>query len=122
LLQKVLVSFGNTVKMDDTLGQALDQVFNGNSGTGPSPGGTTTPPSGGTTPPVTNSAALQQAIADAQAALAAATRRRSRPATSRRTALAQQRAGRRHRPSRCRGQGDIDHADAQADRVSQRVP
>ena len=73
LLQKVLVSFGDTVKMDDTLAQALNQVFNGNSGTGPTPGGTTPTPGGGTTPPpVTNSVALQQAIAAAQADLAKA--------------------------------------------------
>ena len=73
LLQKVLVSFGNIVKMDDTLGQALDAVFNGNSGSGTTPpgGGTTPPPGGGTTPPPGTNAALAKALADAQAALIA---------------------------------------------------
>ena len=72
LLQKVLVSFGNTVRMEDTLGQALDAVFNGDSGTSGPPtdgGGTNNPPP---SPGGTDNPALTQALADAQAALAAA--------------------------------------------------
>jgi len=73
LLHKVLVSFGQTVKMDNTLALALNDVFNGNSGTGtPSTPGTGAGP---TTPPAAGSGssnpALTQALADAQAALTA---------------------------------------------------
>ena len=78
LLQKVLVSFGSSKAMDDTLGQALDQVFKGNSGTvtttpGGSGGtGTGTGTGGGTgTGSGIANPALTQALADAQAALAA---------------------------------------------------
>jgi len=62
--------FGNTVGWGDTLAQALDGVFGGNSGA--TIGGGTTPPSGGTKPPTTpgtgGNAALAAAIAKIQAA------------------------------------------------------
>jgi uncharacterized protein len=77
LLQKVLVSFGNTVAMDDTLSLALNQVFKGNAGAslptspGTTPTPTPTPPPGGTTAPSASNPALTAALADAQAALEA---------------------------------------------------
>lgn len=70
LLRKVLVAFGNKIAFDDTLQNALDQVFSGNSGSGTSNG------AGGQSPPGAGSdlkaalAAMQQAVNDAQAALA----------------------------------------------------
>jgi uncharacterized membrane protein (UPF0182 family) len=72
LLQKVLVAFGDQIGFADTLDEALDQVFQGNSGAPPAVGGGQTPPSGGTaTTPPTSSAeqALARALADANAAL-----------------------------------------------------
>jgi len=54
LLQRVLVSFGNEIGFAETLDEALDQVFGGNSGatTGDADTPTTTPPAEGTpTPP-----------------------------------------------------------------------
>ncbi|HEY8718314.1 UPF0182 family protein [Pengzhenrongella sp.] len=98
LLQKVLVAFGDSIGFADTLGEALDQVFGGNSGvdvggstaqgpvaggTGGSDSGTTgptaTPTTGSTTAPVAGAqgrltAALNDAnaaIKEGQAALAA---------------------------------------------------
>src|SRR5919112_5687634 len=82
LLQKVLVSFGDKIGFADTLDQALDQVFGGDSGasagdagTPGSGGGTGTGTGGGATqtPEQRLRAALaeaQQAITDGQAALA----------------------------------------------------
>ncbi|WP_314501622.1 UPF0182 family protein [uncultured Microbacterium sp.] len=86
-LQKVLVAFGNEVAFEDTLNEALDVLFGGNSGvdTGdadvtPTPGPTPEPTPGETTEPQPTQppaddyqAALQearQAILDRQAALA----------------------------------------------------
>ncbi|MHB1490959.1 MAG: UPF0182 family membrane protein [Cellulomonas sp.] len=82
LLQKVLVSFGDTVGFSDTLSGALDQVFGGNSGATTTDGTTVTPtptpaPSGGTstgtggTVNATARAALAQALTEANAAIAA---------------------------------------------------
>jgi uncharacterized protein len=78
LLQKVLVSFGSQIGYADTLQEALDQIFQGESGaeTGEEPGtGTpTAPPTGTPTPSPTAPPAgggggdLQAAIADAQQA------------------------------------------------------
>ncbi|MRH29686.1 UPF0182 family protein [Microbacterium sp. SYP-A9085] len=86
-LQKVLVAFGDKVAFEDTLGDALDTLFGGDSGasTGdenvtptatatPTPGQTTTPGQGGTGTgtSVAFQAALQeakQAMTDRQAAL-----------------------------------------------------
>jgi len=71
LLQKVLVNFGEQIGFGDTLQDALDQVFGGDSGTstGEQPSGG----NGGKTPPTTPSTpsqALATALADAQKALA----------------------------------------------------
>jgi uncharacterized membrane protein (UPF0182 family) len=71
LLQKVLVSFGDQIGFADTLDEALDQVFGGNSGAsagdaGTGNGGGETP----TVPPAQNAGAdLKQALADAQKAI-----------------------------------------------------
>jgi uncharacterized protein len=72
LLQKVLVSFGDKIGFADTLDQALDQVFGGNSGasagdagSGGSGGGT----GGGGTPGATAQQRLKAALADAQKAI-----------------------------------------------------
>lgn len=72
LLRKILVSFGDKVAFEDTLDEALNSLFNGNSGaeTGDTPI-STTPPSTGKNPSAgTPSAALTQALADAKDALA----------------------------------------------------
>jgi uncharacterized membrane protein (UPF0182 family) len=77
LLQKVIVAFGDQIAMGDSLQQALDAVFRGESGaeTGERP-----PPGGGTTPQAPSDAAAQlaaaiaaaqQAYADGQEALQA---------------------------------------------------
>jgi uncharacterized membrane protein (UPF0182 family) len=78
LLRKVLVSFGDKIAFEDTLQEALDTVFAGESGvdTGevtPPPGGTPTPtpsPTGTASPGTGDNAALRAALADAQKALA----------------------------------------------------
>jgi uncharacterized membrane protein (UPF0182 family) len=76
LLRKVLVSFGNQIAFEDTLDQALDKLFGGDSGASAGDGGvppTTTPTDGGTTTPTTpttDNAALAKALADYQSALA----------------------------------------------------
>ncbi len=74
LLRKVLVAFGDKIAFEDTLDEALNSLFNGNSGaaTGDSPVATTPPSTGKTTSPSTGapSAALTQALADAKDALA----------------------------------------------------
>ncbi|MFF1634047.1 UPF0182 family protein [Leifsonia sp. NPDC058248] len=78
LLQKVLVAFGDKIAFQDTLDQALDVLFGGNSGATAGdtniPTGTSPPASGGTgsgsgTSTPTDNAALQQALLDARAAL-----------------------------------------------------
>jgi hypothetical protein len=75
LLRKVLVSFGNQIAFEDTLDQALDKLFGGDSG---ATAGDTTVPTTPTTPtdgtgtpttPTTDNAALKQALADYQSAL-----------------------------------------------------
>ena len=73
LLQRVAVSFGNTIAFEPTLDQALDQVFGGSSGAPlvegqepPTDGGT--PPADGGTPPATDPT-VAAALADAQTAL-----------------------------------------------------
>jgi uncharacterized membrane protein (UPF0182 family) len=78
LLRKVLVSFGNQVGFEDTLGEAVDAVFQGNTGIStPTVEGEGTPPEGeqpagdgGGGTPADASAALAQAIADAEQAYA----------------------------------------------------
>ena len=71
LLQKVLVSFGDKIGFADTLDEALNQVFGGNSGAaagdGNIKGGTTPPPSGGAAQ--TAQQQLKAALSDAQAAI-----------------------------------------------------
>ncbi len=77
LLQKVLVSFGDKIGFADTLDEALDQVFGGNSGasagdagTGGSGGTGGSTGGGGTTGGgASASADLKQALADAQKAI-----------------------------------------------------
>ena len=85
LLQKVLVSFGDKIGFADTLDEALDQVFGGNSGatagdagaapTTGGPSGSTTGTTGGTTgggttgTSATAQADLRQALSDAQQAI-----------------------------------------------------
>jgi len=96
LLRKVLVSFGDSIAFEDTLDEALDTLFGGDSGasagdSGEAGGTPTTPPSDGgtgtpTSPPtgeptetptpsptgsgeIQDPAALQQALADYQQAL-----------------------------------------------------
>ncbi|TAL44582.1 MAG: UPF0182 family protein, partial [Salinibacterium sp.] len=72
LLRKVLVSFGDKVAFEDTLDQALDTLFGGNSGaqagdtTVPTEPGNPTEPS---VPTTINKAALAKALADYQDAL-----------------------------------------------------
>jgi len=68
LLQEVLVAFGDQIGFAETLDDALNAVFQGNSGVAPTPG-----PGGKPTPSPTNTTAqqaLQQALADASQALA----------------------------------------------------
>ncbi|MFF1877553.1 UPF0182 family protein [Leifsonia sp. NPDC058230] len=79
LLQKVLVAFGDKIAFEDTLDQALDVLFGGDSGA--SAGDTNVPPTTGETPPTTgtgdgtetpsptDNAALQAALAAAQTAI-----------------------------------------------------
>jgi uncharacterized membrane protein (UPF0182 family) len=78
LLQKVLVAFGDKIAFDDTLDQALDTLFGGNSGA--TAGDSNTPTTGSSTPSTGSStpstgtgtnAALRQALQEAQAALSA---------------------------------------------------
>jgi uncharacterized membrane protein (UPF0182 family) len=84
-LQKVLAGYGDNVGFANTINEALDQVFSGNSSSGPgNPGGTTAPPSspapssGGSTPSAPPSTSggttsaqdeLSAALKDAQAAV-----------------------------------------------------
>jgi len=82
LLRKVLVAFGDEIAFKDSLGEALDEIFGGDSGAGIGDGEPTTPtdPTDPTEPgdpaepgdPGTGgapSAALKAALADAAAAL-----------------------------------------------------
>ena len=82
LLQKVLVAFGDKIAFEDTLDQALDSLFGGDSGatagdnnvptgggTG-STGGTGSAGSGTGSTGAQNNPALQQALAQAKQALA----------------------------------------------------
>ena len=77
LLQRVLVSFGDSIGFAPTLDEALDQVFGGDSGAqagdadvAPAePGTGEEPPTGTTEVPVAAQQRLTQALADAQAAL-----------------------------------------------------
>ncbi|WP_417554228.1 UPF0182 family protein [Microbacterium sp.] len=76
-LRKVLVAFGDQVAFEDTLTEALDALFGGDSGAAggdqgvtPTPGDGTTPPDqGGTTTPPVASDAVAQALSDAKDAL-----------------------------------------------------
>jgi hypothetical protein len=76
-LQKVLVSFGDTIAFADTLPAALDAVFGGGgtggsggtTGTGGTGTGTGTPSSGATSTPGSAQADLTKALQDAQKAL-----------------------------------------------------
>ena len=79
ILQKVLVAFGDNVAFEDTLDQALDSLFGGNSGaTAGDSGVTPTTPNSGESAPsgssstatTQNNAALQQALQQAKQALA----------------------------------------------------
>ena len=79
LLRKVLVSFGDQIAFEDTLQEALDVVFAGESGvdtgedpppTPPTPGATPSPTPTDTAPPGDQSPELAAALADAQEALA----------------------------------------------------
>lgn len=92
LLQKVLVTFGDSIAFEDTLTEALDVIFGGDSGatagdetvepvdpgdgTTPPEEGTDPPEEGGTEPPAEGDTdpvagdAREQALADAQQALA----------------------------------------------------
>lgn len=83
ILQKVLVSFGNKVAFEDTLNEALDALFGGDSGASggdagvtptpnptPTPSETTAPPSGSSDYQQALEAA-RQALVDRQAALEA---------------------------------------------------
>ncbi|MGV8884631.1 MAG: UPF0182 family protein [Microbacteriaceae bacterium] len=82
LLRKVLVGFGDKIAFEDTLDQALDALFDGDSGASAGDGDTavkpdpttppdpTKPPTPGTTDPGTGGADLASALADAKKALA----------------------------------------------------
>jgi uncharacterized protein len=83
VLRKILVAFGDKIAFEDTLDQALDSLFGGDSGaaagdqgtggsSGGSTGGTTTPPTSGSGTSV-NSSALQKALAAYQSDLQART-------------------------------------------------
>jgi uncharacterized membrane protein (UPF0182 family) len=75
-LRKVLVAFGDQVAFEDTLTEALDALFGGDSGAAggdqgvtPTPGDDTTPPDQGSTTPPVASDAVAQALSDAKDAL-----------------------------------------------------
>jgi uncharacterized protein len=78
LLQKILVAFGDQIAFEDTLDEALDVLFGGDSGVEPTPapgtgGGSGEPGSGGIDNPALQAALAkaQQALQDKQAALTA---------------------------------------------------
>jgi uncharacterized membrane protein (UPF0182 family) len=62
-MRKVLVTYGERIAFEDTLGQALDKVFNSQGGSGSGGGGSQQNP-----PPVAGEATLQQALQNAQKA------------------------------------------------------
>lgn len=75
-LQKVLVSFGNDIAFEDTLNEALDALFGGDSGAAagdddvePTPGATPTPEPTEPDQPSVPSDEYQQALQDAQQAM-----------------------------------------------------
>ena len=74
LLRKVLVSYGDNVAFEDSLGEALDQLFGEGSPDAPpdQPSSPTDPGAPGGEPPATGdqNAALAEALADAEAAIA----------------------------------------------------
>ncbi len=76
LLRKILVSFGDKIAFEDTLDQALDSLFGGDSGASAGDGGVPTTPTDPTDPTTptdptspADNPALAQALADYQAAL-----------------------------------------------------
>jgi uncharacterized membrane protein (UPF0182 family) len=77
LLKKVLVAFGDKIAFEDTLDQALDTLFGGNSGADAGDGipslNPTTPvtPADPNAPSAGTNAVLQQALQQARAAIAA---------------------------------------------------
>ena len=79
LLRKVLVSFGNNVAFEDTIGEALDKIFADQGGNPADGGGSTAPPpatggggGGGGSGGTADNPALADALADAKTALDAA--------------------------------------------------
>jgi uncharacterized membrane protein (UPF0182 family) len=71
LLEKVLVAFGNQIAFEDTLDQALDSLFGGDSGYEPPvTDGETQEPVEEQAPTETNNTALNEALAAANSALA----------------------------------------------------
>jgi hypothetical protein len=71
LLEKVLVAFGNQIAFEDTLDQALDSLFGGDSGYEPPvTDGETQEPVEEQAPTETNNTALNEALAAASSALA----------------------------------------------------
>jgi uncharacterized protein len=74
ILQKILVAFGNKVAFEDTLNEALDSLFGGDSGADGGDAGVTptpnpTPTPGETTPPPTSSTEYEKALETARQAL-----------------------------------------------------
>jgi uncharacterized membrane protein (UPF0182 family) len=78
VLRKVLVAFGDKIAFEDTLDQALDSIFGGDSGANAGDNGTDSGSGGTSTPPSTGGSggsstvdnpALEKALADYQAAL-----------------------------------------------------
>jgi len=65
LLKKVLVAFGDKIAFEDTLNQALDSLFGGNSGANAGDGGSTPTPSTPGTPSSGNSGGSNAALANA---------------------------------------------------------
>jgi uncharacterized membrane protein (UPF0182 family) len=65
LLKKVLVAFGDKIAFEDTLNQALDSLFGGNSGANAGDGGSTPTPSTPGTPSSGNSGGSSAALANA---------------------------------------------------------
>ncbi|MET0734515.1 MAG: UPF0182 family protein [Microbacterium sp.] len=75
-LQKILVSFGNEIAFEDTLDEALDAIFGGDSGADggdsgvePTPGPSTEPTPGPTDEPTVPTDEFQAALQDAQQAM-----------------------------------------------------
>ncbi|GAB2817029.1 UPF0182 family protein [Alpinimonas psychrophila] len=70
LLKKILVAFGDKIAFQDTLPQALDVLFGGNSGVGTPTKATDTPSTDTGTTTTTPNAALNAALQDAKSAIA----------------------------------------------------